>query len=413
MRIDFARLNHILIPDTKTGRDRYRRGLIGAIARPIERTFRALTPAGRILSTAWLIVGAFGLEVRVAQIYLLWCAITGALLAGFLVRRFYRLNDVQLRTEHPPRVAIDERLDVTLVLENRTDRDHYAIAVDGPLLPWDGRYVGTREGLPVVEADSVGRVVVGLAFAARGEHHLDPFHVASICPLGLTFGPSLASGGLRFLVLPKIANVVRIDLDRTVRHQPGGVALASHTGEARELVGLRPYRPGDPIRDLAYRAWARLGVPVVREYQQEYFTRLGLILDTDATVGDPRFEAAIQLAAGVLAHLVRGDVLVDLMIVGGSLHRLTLGRSLGRLEQALDLLAVVEPSDTFDAETTLGLLSPHLDRLSSVVMVAMHDDEPRRRVVDEVRRRGVGCRALTIDTDVTVEAIESGEAISL
>jgi hypothetical protein len=106
-------------------------------------------------------------------------------------------------------------------------------------------------------------------------------------------------------------------------------------------------------------------------------------------------------------------VLVDLLVVGGSLHRLTLGRSLGRLEQALDLLAVVEPSDTFDGERTMALLSPHLDRLSSVVVVTMKDDEPRRRVVDEVRRRGVGCRALTIDRDVTVAEIQRGEAIAL
>lgn len=413
MRIDFARLNHILIPDTKTGRDRYRRGWTGAIARPLERWYRGSTPVGRVLAALWLIVGAFGLEVRETSIYFLWCALTGLAVAGLLVRRFYALDGVTVRVEHAPRVRVGERLDVTFTLENRSGRDHFALAIDGPLLPWDGSYLAKRSGLGHLPAGATERVIVPLQFVARGEHHLDPFHVAATAALGLTFGPTIGTAGLRFLVLPRLARVTRIDLDTTVRHQPGGIALASRTGEARELIGLRPYRPGDPVRDLSHRAWARTGVPVVREYQQEYFTRLSLVLDTDASADRATFEAAIRVAAGVLAHLVRGDVLVDLMIVGGQLHRLTLGRSLGRLEQALDLLAVVEPGAPFEAAKIMALLSPHLDRLSSVVIVALADDEPRRRVAEGIRRRGVGCRTIVMGRDVTVEAVEREEALAL
>ncbi len=414
MRIDFARLNHILIPDTKTGRDRYRVGWLGAIGRPLGRWYRMSTPVARVLVALWFIVGAFGLEVRENAIHVLWCALTGLFVAGAIVRRFYALDGVTIRVEHAPRVRVGERLDVTFSLENRAARDHFALAIDGPLLPWDGRYLDGHSGLRHLPAGATERVIVPLEFVARGEHHLDPFHVAAKAALGLTFGPTLETSGLRFLVLPRLANVTRLDLDATVRHQPGGIALASQTGEARELIGLRPYRPGDPVRDLCHRAWARTGAPVVREYQQEYFTRLSLVLDTDLAAADrATFESAIRVAAGVLAHLVRGDVLVDLMIVGGELHRLTLGRSLGRLEQALDLLAVVEPGARFEAARTMSLLAPHLGRLSSVVIVALADDEPRRRVEEEIRRRGVGCRSIVMGRDVTVEAVDREEAIAL
>lgn len=414
VRIDFARLNHILIPDTKTGRDRYRRGWLGAVARPLGWAYRALTPAGRVLGGLWLIVGAFGLEVRAVQIYLLWCALTGAMLAGYATRWLFTLDGITLRVEHAPRVTVGERLDVTLILENESDRDHHAIAVDGPLLSWDGEYLAPQGGLDTLAAGAIDRVIVPLGFSARGEHHLDPFHVGAVAPLGLTAGPTIATSGLRFLVLPRIARVNRLELDTAVRHQPGGVALASSTGEARELIGLRPYRPGDPVRDLCHRAWARQGVPVVREYQQEYFTRFGLVLDVDEEASDlATFEAAVRLAAGVLAHLVRDDSLVDLLLVGGTIHRLTLGRSLGRLEQALDLLAVVERAGTFDSTETLALLSPHLDRLSSVVIVSLTDDDGRRRVTEEIRRRGVGCRNIVVGRDVSVRAIERDEVIEL
>src|SRR5262249_44033891 len=143
------------------------------------------------------------------------------------------------------------------------------------------------------------------------------------------------SHGGRFLVVPRPANVTRVSTATGTRHQPGGVALASKTGESMDLLGVRPYRAGDPVRDLHARSWARLGVPVVREYQQEYFTRLGVILDTDATAGkSAHLEDAIVLAAGVVRCLARGDALIDVLVVGAEVHRLMLGRSLGTFEQA-------------------------------------------------------------------------------
>jgi hypothetical protein len=34
------------------------------------------------------------------------------------------------------------------------------------------------------------------------------------------------------------------------------------------------------VRRIDFRSWARLGKPVVREYQEEYYCRIALILDT-------------------------------------------------------------------------------------------------------------------------------------
>jgi uncharacterized protein (DUF58 family) len=204
------------------------------------------------------------------------------------------------------------------------------------------------------------------------------------------------------------------------RYQPGGVALASQIGESRELMGLRPYRPGDRVRDLSARGWGRVGYPVVREYQEEYFTRVGVVLDTDGLDGDERgLEAAISLAAGVVAHFTRGEALIDLLVVGDRLHRLTLGRSLGFLEQALDLLAAVEPSDGFDQERVSSILTPHLSRLSCVVFVARVEDEGRRALVRRVRSTGTGCRALVVGESlggfaaVPLERIERREELHL
>jgi uncharacterized protein (DUF58 family) len=194
-----------------------------------------------------------------------------------------------------------------------------------------------------------------------------------------------------------------------MRHQPGGVALASKSGEAMDLLGVRPYRPGDPVRDLHARSWARTGIPVVREYQQEYFTRVGVVLDSD--IADPeRLEAAVELAAGVIAHLSRGEALVDVLVVGDRVHELTVGRSLGYLDQALDMLATVERGPKVDAAALMRRLEPYLERLSSVVVIALAEGEERLAVQRGIEGRGISCTTLVVD-DALVRSIAAKEAL--
>lgn len=418
-RIDFAKLNHILIPSTKSERDRWRRGRSGRAFGVVLNGYLSLTEEGRFLSVAWLMVAALGVEVRVNHIHLIWCVLTGLFVASLILRRFYRAR-VEVGVEVPDRVTVSDPVEIEVVLRNRTDSDALAVRIQRPLLPFDGRWTGPPRVVRRVSAGGESRVASPAAFSTRGVHHLDPFYAGAIAPLGLCVGPSVESPGARFIVVPRIAPVSRLNVQMTTRYQPGGVALASQIGESRELVGLRPYRPGDRVRDLSARGWGRVGYPVVREYQEEYFTRVGVVLDTDGLDGDGRgLEAAISLAAGVVAHFTRGEALIDLLVVGGELHRLTLGRSLGFLEQALDLLAEVEPAPGFDGERTASLLMPHLSRLSCVVVVARAEDALRRGLVDRIRSTGTGCRALVVGestgafTSVKVEQIERREDLFL
>ncbi|MEE9255079.1 MAG: DUF58 domain-containing protein, partial [Pseudomonadales bacterium] len=181
------------------------------------------------------------------------------------------------------------------------------------------------------------------------------------------------------------------------RYQPGGVALASKTGESMELMSVRPYRAGDPLRDLHAKTWARTGRPHVREYQQEYFSRVGVVLDTESNiVNEDAQEAAISLAAGVLAHFTRGEALIDLLVVGDEIHPLTIGRSLGSLAQALDLLAVVEPGTPLNDDRLFSRLGPYLGRLSTLVLILLRWDPRRQRLLQRIRDHRVGCRVLLV-----------------
>jgi uncharacterized protein (DUF58 family) len=244
-------------------------------------------------------------------------------------------------------------------------------------------------------------VILKARFSERGDLTLGRFRVSALVPLGLASGPPLQSAPVRLRVVPRPANVLRLGVALTTRHQPGGVALASKTGESMDLRGVRPYRKGDRIRDLSARTWARTGKPAVREYQEEYFTRVGVVLDCVAPKkrsarSENTFEAAVSLTAGVVAHLGRGDALVDLLVTGGEIHALTLGRSLGFLEQALDHLAEAEIAARVDRARLLALLAPYLTRLSAVVMVVDGWDEAREAFLRAVEKNGVRVHCIAV-----------------
>jgi uncharacterized protein (DUF58 family) len=422
VNVNLARLNHILIPTTKEGRDRFRRSPLGRIIAPVGTLYSALSDEGRIIAVAALGVSAFGLDVASTVVYLLWSALVGLLVASLLATRIHRLDGVRVEVDAPRRVTIGDRVTFSIVLHNDGPgaRDRHAVRVHGPFLPWDGTWTGAPRPSVYLPAGGDVRVDLAARFSARGDHHLDAFSATALVPLGLAQGPAVTSPGVRILVVPRIARVVRLLTPPGSRYQPGGVALASRTGESMDLLGVRPYRTGDPVRLIHARSWARTGAPVVREYQEEYFSRVGVVVDA-ASPDDRRHEAILSLAAGVVAFLSRGEALIDLLVVGDRVHDLTLGRHLGSLEQALDLLAcVAREKKPVPSVRLLDRLAPHLGRLSCVVAIAPSWDEGA--LADRIRGAGVACVTLVVGapgprapgvTCVPVEAVEQGEALSL
>jgi len=423
-QLNFARWNHVLIPATKDGRDRLRGGWTGRLAWPLVATYSALTDEGRTVALLTLVVAGFGLDVVNSEQHVLAAMLTAILLASLLARPAYSIaGTVRAEVDVPRRVLLGEELELGVTLENRGARDLLAVRVSGPFLPWDGRWVNDTGGVPRLRSGERARVTLRAKFVARGEHHLDPCRAAALVPFGLAQGRSAHTAGARFLVLPRLARVVQLTLPETRRAEPAGVALASRTGESMELLGVRPYRPGDPIRHLHARSWARTGQPIVREYQEEYFRRVAVVVDVDGR-DEQRSEAAISLAAGVVAHLARGEALIDLLVAGERVHDLTLGRSLDFLEQALELLACFEPprASLDGPQRLLAQLEPHLSRLSCIVVV---DAGSRASaIVDHVRTFGVGCAWLRVQRGasrsdragarlVDLEAIQRNEELAL
>ena len=74
------------------------------------------------------------------------------------------------------------------------------------------------------------------------------------------------------------------------------------------ITGLRDYQPGDPLRLIHWPTWARTGKPVVKELEDTFFPRHGLILDTFPAIGDDAlFEDAVSVAASFVVAVDARD----------------------------------------------------------------------------------------------------------
>jgi uncharacterized protein (DUF58 family) len=397
-KIDWARLNHILIPLPTSSRAERQR--LSRAGRFLWGLYSLFTPEGRGFFVVVLLVGVFGVDVYATQIYMLSNVLFGVLAAAIVTALLSRRARTEVALRVPVRVAANEPFEAVVDLKCDPARPPPgAVRLGRPFLPYFATWTATAPYAPPWE-DGRARVVQPVMFKRRGDFTLDSFTAYEIAPFGLTQRRVGESQAFSIRVVPKPANVVALKTPLASKHQPGGVALASKTGESMELLGVRDYRRGDRLRDISARAWARTGKPAVREYREEYFSRIGVFLDTDGSLyDDAAFEAAIELAAGIVRHLSRGEALIDLLVAGDRVQTLLLGRSLGYLEQALDFLATVEKSPPFDREALLAQVAPHTEQLSCAVVISGEWGENQAALASELEAHGVRIVRVVVASD--------------
>lgn len=262
--------------------------------------------------------------------------------------------------------------------------------------------------LPLLAAGAETTLELELLPCRRGPLLLNNLEVMYTDPLGLCWSRNVLppdKGGLRvvnhssqdrLLVLPRRYPIPSQRSPGRRRLQPGGVALAAAVGDSQEFMGLRDYRPGDSTRHIYWAAWARSGIPVVKEYHDEYFSRQALILDNFVPLGrDADFETAVSVAASFVEPLSGSDALLDLMFVADRAYTLTGGRGVLSTNALLEALACLE-SQTGEFSTLSQAVLSHASLLSACLCIFLDWDVPRRELIQKLRVLGLPVKILVI-----------------
>ncbi|PYJ08883.1 MAG: DUF58 domain-containing protein [Verrucomicrobia bacterium] len=199
------------------------------------------------------------------------------------------------------------------------------------------------------------------------------------------------------LILPKRYPLPPLALPGTLEYQEGGVALASSVGRSDEFVALRDYRPGDPVRHIHWRSWAKAGKPVVKEFEDEFFVRHALVLDTFAEEAqEEMFEEAVSVAASFACAIPTQESLLDLLFVGPQSYCFTAGRGLAHTDQMLEILASVRACGHQPFQALEHLVLSHVSLVSGCICVLVAWDEQRRQFIAKLKRLGVPVLVLVV-----------------
>jgi uncharacterized protein (DUF58 family) len=386
---------------------------------------RRFTPAGRALGYLLIPAAAFGLDTQRTTAFQIFALAAALLLVAWLA---------SLRSQ--PSLAIERRLPEFATvgepvryrqkvrntglrpLADSRLRDELADEFPSPeefgrhrsrpepAVNWVDRHVGFPRWLALVQRcrgaviEEIGlhglppqgsaEAIVTLTPLRRGTLTFARSRVLRPDPLGLVNTVSTLDAPGRLVVLPRRYPLPPLRLPGTRRFQRGGVSLSQSVGDSQEFTALREYRPGDPVRHIHWRSFARLGKPVVKEFQDEFFTRYALVLDTFGDeVPEAVFEGAVSVAASFVDGIRTQDALLDLMFVEDRAWRFTIGRGLGQQSDLLRVLAFVEPSSADQFARLAEHVLVHGSALSACVVVLLRLDDERLGLLRALTAAGV------------------------
>ncbi len=133
----------------------------------------------------------------------------------------------------------------------------------------------------------------------RGRFTVGPLVLERADPLGLVRRPLPAGDTATLWVFPKLHPVRALASGHPRHHHEGATTDDSLRGSA-DLRDVREYVVGDEVRHLHWKATARTGQLMVRDYVDPEHPRFTLLLDTRAKVlAEDEFEEAAELAASL------------------------------------------------------------------------------------------------------------------
>lgn len=286
-----------------------------------------------------------------------------------------------------PRAREGETVSITLTVQNRWPISSWGLAVRGLEAGTGDEEV--RPGLTRAAGWRSTRATWDWEAPVRGVYPRGGSALVSSFPFGVRESSRPLEVATRLVVWPRTFRVGPIP-EGAIGDSAEGPSRRDRPGPSGDLLGVRPYRRGDPVRRIHWAQTARHDHPIVCELHAHAQARVQLILDIDAQshVGDPingSFAWAVRVVAslaegwlgqGASVALVLGDRVVG--DLASSIVR--------RREVILDALAVVVPDATWSLTRVLDgpACRGPVDGLRIVVTTDLaldrQDAGPRRQV---------------------------------
>lgn len=345
----------------------------------------------------WVGLILTGLYQQINLIFLVAGLATGPIVASFVVSAAI-VRKLRVSRRLPPFLFSGEPLAIDYDLENnRSWTALLAMTVQDHLTPVDRTVPGTTGISPrVFFARVPGRGRGRLRWVGpspkRGRYRFGSMEVATRSPFGLVERRASSGEPGELIVYPEVGQLSRRwQLVQRAATETRRGRRHDRSSQQQEYQGLRDYRPGDSPRWIHWRTTARLGVPMVKEFEQQSEQDLAILLDAWL----PRSKATPEQREAV-EESIRFAATLCLETCQRSSRRLLLGwtgstpgvrqgpASVKLLHEILEQLALLRPGSEGSVATLFDAMPPATLRESTLVVVSTRPIN----LIEEAERSG-------------------------
>lgn len=189
-----------------------------------------------------------------------------------------------------------------------------------------------------------------------------------------------------FLKPEVVAKLKGIDLKArmVVEGFLAGLHRSPYKGFSAEFTEHRPYMPGDELKRIDWKVYAKTDRFVIREYEEETNLRAYIVLDTSGSMGYrsgmlSKLDYANCLAAALAYLLLRQKDSAGLVSFSDKIDRYVPPRSSrSHLNVLLQALAAARPGGDTGVAATLHQLAERVKRRGLVILISDLWDDPQQ-----------------------------------
>ena len=404
-----------------------------------RRRKRRFTSAGILVLVTIFITAGLGIDTNQSLIYQIFAFLLPLLITSLMIAwimNFFSQSPCKIERKLPRFATVGEQLTYEILFHNLTNRKQKGLIIcDNPEdpLPSFETFIEEREPgeekrniwdrtvrfhrwlwlisqntrarfkelpIPDVMPDAVEKIRLQTIPLQRGYLRLTGVTITRPDPIGLCKSFQVIPIRQKILVLPKQYKIPDIVLAGTRKYHAGGISMASKVGDSNEFHSLRQYRPGDPMKQIHWKSWAKTNELIIREYQDEFFVRHALILDTfQKSQYNDVFEEAVSIAASLVGKIQTRESLLDLMFVGAQIYSFSSGRSMRQTGKMLEILACVKTCSDQTIASLESKIRQSAGLLSGCVCILLSWDQDRQDFIHFLLSQGLPLIVIVVTAD--------------
>jgi uncharacterized protein (DUF58 family) len=290
------------------------------------------------------------------------------------------LSGMQMSLELPEEIFAGESVRARMELRNgKQSLPSFSLRIEA-IQPKDSAHAAVLETpvyFPYVPRDERVQQWMPLVFPRRGVYRQEAFRIATRFPFGFLEKARRVDLAKEVLVYPSVAATQ--DFLAVLPALQGSIESLKK-GRGHDLHALREYRPTDSARYVHWKASARMGTLLVREFSREDDRRVLLVFDPSLPADLPeaaaKFERAVALCASIAWYFHETSAMLRFRTTGAETP---LAPAREMISVILRLLALAQPARQEGSAELLESLSGDSE-LSKIVLTS----QPRGSIPEDL-----------------------------